>query len=529
MVESNEGPKPLSSPAPLGLMSLKAQAIKNVSATWLALLVQAVVGFFLSPFILHRLGNEAFSVWVLVFALTGYFGLFDCGIRSSIVKYTAAFISTHDHDQLSRYLSTSLAFYTVVGFFVLLLTVSGFFCLHLLFRVPPTLLTSAQILLLLSGASIAVTFPLNVFSGALEGLQKFSWLQLSHIGIALFRACLIVVALLNGGGLLALGTITVALSLLSNLIFMGMAWHALPIRLSLGCVDGKAYRNMASYGAFAFAIVGAEKLRFQSDSLVIGALLSATAIAYFSIAARLVEYSSYAVRSMSQIFTPMSSQFHAVGDLESLRRTFLTGNRASAFIIFPICVVLLILGKPIIQSWVGASYVSSYPIVVVLIVPRTLYLAQSTSTRILLGMGRHRLLASVLLLEGVTNLLLSVFLAHRLGIVGVAWGTAIPLACTSLFFLPRHLCRVLDLSLWTFLDRAYRLPLAIALLLAFVLWFLSYIFPTHSAAGLLMQITCGGILYCAVLAWTVLSSEFDASASWHSVVESLTPKRTPLR
>jgi O-antigen/teichoic acid export membrane protein len=510
-------------------MGLKAQAIKNVSATWLALLVQAVVGFFLSPFILHRLGNEAFSVWVLVFALTGCFGLFDCGIRSSIVKYTAAFIATQDHEQLSRYLSTSLAFYTFVGFFVLLVTTVGFFCLHLMFRVPPALLKSARILLLLSGASIAVTFPLNVFSGALEGLQKFSWLQLSQIGIALFRACLIVVALLNGGGLLALGTITVAMNLLGSLIFMGMAWHALPVRLDLGCVDRKAYRNMASYGAFAFAIVGAEKLRFQSDSLVIGALLSATAIAYFSIAARLVEYSSYAVRSMSQIFTPMSSQFHAVGDLESLRRTFLTGNRASALIIFPLCVVLLILGKPIIQSWVGATYVSTYPIVVVLIVPRTLYLAQSTSTRILLGMGRHRLLASVLLLEGVTNLLLSVFLAHRLGIVGVAWGTAIPLACTSLFFLPRHLCRVLDLSLWTFLDRAYRLPLGIALLLASALWFLSHAFPPRTVVGLLLQITGAGILYCGALAWSLLGSGFDPCASSDAVVESLSAKRTPVR
>jgi hypothetical protein len=116
-----------------------------------------------------------------------------------------------------------------------------------------------------------------------------------------------------------------------------------------------------------------------------------------------------------------------------------------------------------------------------------------------------------------------------LGIVGVAWGTAIPLACTSLFFLPRHLCRVLDLSLWTFLDRAYRLPLSIALLLAFVLGFLSHVSPTHSAVGLLMQITGGGLLYGAGLAWTLLRSRFDASASWRGVVEPLTPKRSPLR
>jgi O-antigen/teichoic acid export membrane protein len=505
-------------------MSLKAQAIKNVSATWLALLVHAIVGFFLSPFILHKLGDEAFSIWVLVFAVTGYFGLLDFGIRSSIVKFTAGFIATHDEAQLSRYLSTSFSFYTVVGLLVLLFTVGAFFWLDFLFRIPAALLRSARILSLMSGATIAAAFPLTVFSGALEGLQKFTWLQLSQIGVALLRALLIVAALLTGGGLLAVGMVTVAISLLSCLVIAYMGWRALPVRLNLWRLDGKAFRKMASYGALSFAIIGAEKLRFHSDSLVIGGLLSSTGIASFSIAARLVEYSSYAVRSMSQIFTPMSSQFHAVGDLERLRRTFIAGNRASAFIIFPLCVVLVILGRPIVEAWVGARYVSSYPILVLLIVPRTLYLAQSTSTRILLGMGRHRLLASVLLLEGIVNLLLSMFLVRRFGIVGVAWGTAVPLACTSLLFLPRHLCRVLDVPLWTFLDRAYRKPLMMGLLLTAGLWFVSYTFPIHTVVGLLLQIAGGGILYCAGLAATLLRSGFRRPASWHALVELLASK-----
>jgi hypothetical protein len=38
-------------------MSLKLQAVKNVTATWMGLAIHAVVGFFLSPFILHRLGD----------------------------------------------------------------------------------------------------------------------------------------------------------------------------------------------------------------------------------------------------------------------------------------------------------------------------------------------------------------------------------------------------------------------------------------------------------------------------------------
>src|SRR5208282_2465598 len=75
-------------------LPLKAQALRNISSSWFGLATNLVVGFFLSPFILHHLGDDAFGLWVLVFSLTGYYGLFDFGIRSSIVRYVAQYKAT---------------------------------------------------------------------------------------------------------------------------------------------------------------------------------------------------------------------------------------------------------------------------------------------------------------------------------------------------------------------------------------------------------------------------------------------------
>ena len=46
--------------------NLKAQAARNIGSNWLGLAVAILVGFFLSPFILHKLGDEAFGLWILV-------------------------------------------------------------------------------------------------------------------------------------------------------------------------------------------------------------------------------------------------------------------------------------------------------------------------------------------------------------------------------------------------------------------------------------------------------------------------------
>ena len=126
-----------------------------------------------------------------------------------------------------------------------------------------------------------------------------------------------------------------------------------------------------------------------------------------------------------------------------------------------LCAILILLGRPLIEAWVGEQYVASYYVLVLLIIPRSLYLAQSVSTKILLGMGRHRALATILLFEGCANLCLSFLFVRRWGILGVALGTAIPLMCTSLAFLPRHLCRILGISVREFLTRAYALPLSL--------------------------------------------------------------------
>src|SRR5881296_1332909 len=98
----------------------KVEIIKNVGSSWFALGVNIVVGIFLSPFILHRLGDAAFGIWVLIFSITGYYGLFDLGIRSSVVRYVSRFAATNKRQEIAKLINTSLFSYTCVGIFAFL-------------------------------------------------------------------------------------------------------------------------------------------------------------------------------------------------------------------------------------------------------------------------------------------------------------------------------------------------------------------------------------------------------------------------
>jgi O-antigen/teichoic acid export membrane protein len=488
-------------------MSLKTRALKNVASSWGGLAVNIAVGFFLSPFILHHLGDEAYGLWILIFSLTGYYGIFDFGIRSSLIRFVSKFQATGDKEELARLINTSLFTYSCLCLVMLIPTVLGSFYVDRLFKIPTAFLRDARILFFMVGCSLALGFPLGMSGGILEGLQRFYLLNWTNIVGTIVRAILIVLVLRRGYGLLTVAFITISLPLVVSVIRFVIAQRFLAIRYAWRYVDRHSLQQVANYGSVTFMIIVAARLRFKSDAVIIGSFLSAAAITHFSIGARLVDYAGETVSSLAQIFTPMSSQFHATGDYDRLRKIFISGNRACGFVMFPLCVSLIVMGKSVIEAWVGARYVSSYIVLLILLIPATLYNAQSTSNRILFGMSLHKSLAIIALIEGVSNIILSVVLVRPLGIVGDAIGTAIPLLCTALFFLPRHLCRHLDVPLRKFISEAYFYPALLCLPMAFVQLLMQRSFYAHRYPQLIVNLLAGGVVYAAGVLWFIFTRE----------------------
>ena len=480
----------------------KRQILKNVGSSWSALAINVLVGIFLSPFILHRLGDVAFGIWVLIFSVTGYYGLFDLGIRSSIIRYVSKYTATDDREKLTQFVNTALFTYTGIGAFSMVLTALLSSSLEHLFKIPPGMHSQARLLLLMVGASVSLGFPLGVFGGMLEGLQRFYLLNWTSIGATLARAALIVYFLNRGYGLLTVALLTVALPIVSSILRGIVVFRLCPVPLGLQHVDRASFRSMATYGGTTFLVMIAGRLRFRTDELVLGTMMSAVAVTYFNIGSRIVDYAAEFVGALAQIFVPMSSQAEATGNLDRVRKIYIAGNRACAFIMLPLTAILIILGKHIIRIWVGARYVPvSYPVLIVMLIPFALMMSQAASGRVLFGLGKHQTWAAITIIEGIANLILSIALVRPLGIIGDALGTAVPLSFTYLVFLPRHLKKQIGVPIGMFWREAYTLPVLLTLPLVAALWLANRFFYPRNLIQLALEILVTGSIYGIGLLW----------------------------
>lgn len=404
------------------------RVLRNIGTNYLRMIVSVVVGVVLTPVMVHALGDTGYGLWVTIFSLTGYFGLMDQGIRPSLVRYVSRHQAEGDSLALSRTLSSATALYGSVGVLTLLATFVVAANFGRWFGIEAPHLETARIVVLVSGLSLAMGFPLGVFGAALSGLQRYDIANTIGIGILLLRIVAFIVVLRLGGQLVELAWCSLALNVIGHAISLYFVTRLIPdARFSPRHVDGPTLRRIGSYSGFAFVGALATTITFQTDALVITAFMGAAAVTPFALAASLVNQCRQLVYAATWVLSPTASELETRGEKEKLQSMMLLGSRYGVLVSWPVLFALMIFGPNVLTTWVGERFASQSYLITILALPTLIALPQSSASSVLFGISRHRGVVGLSLLNAVVNLGLSLWWVRGFGLAGVAFGTAVPL------------------------------------------------------------------------------------------------------
>ena len=414
----------------------------SVSTRYLAYLVDAVLGLVMLPFNLAHLGMAAYGLWMLTTSFTTYFAMLDLGYGGALVRFVAQYRARRDAGALNEVLSTLSVVYTAIAVVTYLIVLAIAFNLDLFTSLTPEQTATSRMLLLIIGGNVAVRFVFGIYGGVIVGFQRYHLNNLTSIATSLTVAAANVVVLLQGHGLVALVAVTTGVRVLALLVYRLNAYRVFPgLSVRWRLFSTERLREVSGFGVFMLLLDTAYKVNYSTDMLVIGAWIGAPAVALWAPAQRLSELMLRLSNQLSDALFPIVVDCDSGQRAERLRTVFMHGTRLSLATVLPVAGGLALLAHPLLTAWIGPSFTTTTAIVQILAFVVIVRVGAATSTVILKGAGMHRRLTFLVGLMAVGNLALSIALVRPLGLVGVALGTAVPVALIAVCGLVPTACR----------------------------------------------------------------------------------------
>jgi O-antigen/teichoic acid export membrane protein len=490
---------------------LSPSLVKTIARNTISGYARAVVllasGLLITPFLIRYMGTSSYGLWTLVLSVVGYTFLLDVGFSSALVRDVAQRHALNRKEELNEIVSTFLVVYVVIGVVALLFCLGLAFVFPLVFNLGPDQASLGSWLVFIVGAYVATSFPLSIFSSVLQGRQRYDITNGVDTAFLLLRMLLMIAVAVMGLGLVPLALVysgaTVAREIAKTVV---VARLDPDLRISLKSFRPGRIREITTFSIYFFIGNLSFDVVHQSDSLVIGFFLGTTAVALYDIPLRLIRVVRNLTYQFNQVLLPAAADLEARTDADKLRQVVIQGTKITLGITVLLVTALVALGQPFIRLWVGPDFLSAYPVLLVLSYIIIAAALADTVDTYMLATRYQKIAAAVCVANMVVNAAISIVLVQRLGIIGAAIGTAIPITGATAFSVVFS-CRALGLTFWDFVRSAVLAPFVSSLPAGAMYWAMRSWYSPDNWVAIIGEGIVGGLVYLIVFSMTGLSSD----------------------
>ncbi len=420
----------------------KLSLARNVLTGYLGTAVTTLTGFFVTPLLLHFLGDRQFGLWTLLLTIIGYVGLVELGMYATVSKRVAECLAVKDTQRMETVLGTALAIYLALTVAILAAVCLIAPFLGPVFHLPPDLTRAAQQGLVILCLSRCVAFAFMPEAAVLFGAGRLDLITFGSLLITTGASVWNVVQAMRGGSLVMLSATTAISTLLIGLVNVINVRRLFPgLVIHIRCASRPMARELLKFGSrnSLHAIFG--NIAYNSDQIVIGLMMTTSAVANYAVAAKLASMVSVLAARPINVLLPAYSHARAHNDQEREFRLYSQSILLSLVVCMPFTIMGCLLGDRLVRAWVGAGHETAYPVLVVLLLTVLLVQPGNASAMIMNATERNLFLVRAYMVAAPVNLLLSWYLTKTFGLIGPAIGSMTTYLIVDSTLLPFIVCR----------------------------------------------------------------------------------------
>ena len=403
-----------------------------------------VISLIYTPVMLDLLGSSEYGLYNTVSSAISMLSLLSLGLNSGYIRYFSKYKKENDSESIWKLNGLFLIIFMIIGAIALACGLFLSFHLDIIFSEGLTAYEYgiARILMILLTFNLAISFPMSVFSHIISANEKFIFLKVIGIIKTVLSPLVTLPILLMGFRSIAMVSVTLIFSVVTDLIYMYYVVVKLHQRFIFRDFEKGIFISLFSYTAFITVNLIVDQINWNVDKILLGRYRGTEAVAVYSVGYTLYQYYMMFSTSISSVFTPRIHKI--VNDTEGdplLRREKLTDlfirvGRIQYILLGLIASGIFFFGKDFITKyWAGDIYEDAYYVTLLLVFPASIALIQNIGIEIQRAQDKHKFRALVYLCMAIVNIGLSVVLCQKYGPVGSAVGTAISLVIANGFIM----------------------------------------------------------------------------------------------
>ncbi|MDP2071931.1 oligosaccharide flippase family protein [Methylotenera sp.] len=418
-------------------MSLRRNTIWNLAGSGLPLIAAVA----LIPFTLNRLGNEAFGVLTLIWALIGYFSLFDMGVGRALTYELSKLRVVNNVSEISLTLKAGLMLTLAAGLLgaAVMLILAPYLATSWL-KISPALQQDAMLSFKIAAIGVIPTTITSGLRGALEGLGRFAASNLNKIflGFCMFVLPALSIAL-HGNHLWAI-TLYLVLARLLVLVAATIQLKEYIFAPTTGLIK-KHLKPLVNYGVWVTVTGIVGPLMVYGDRFFVSAVVGAALLPLYAIPQEGLQRLLMIPAALCGALLPQLAALSPQNAAATYQRNY----KRVAVVMFGICLLAALLAYPALAWWLSVEFAkNALPIVLILSVGIWLNSMALVPYTLMHANGNPRLTALFHLFELALYVLALWWLATNFGLIGaaLAWVGRVALDLILLHIAANKLLRV---------------------------------------------------------------------------------------
>lgn len=465
------------------------------------------VGLLLTPFIVKKLGDGEYGLYMLIGSFVGYLMVLDLGLNNTIIRYVSKYRAEKDKISQSNFLSTCIYIYAAMSFFLVVIGLFLFINLDSIFSDSLSVieLSKAKVMFLVLIFNIAITLPGGAFEAICTAYGEFVYPKKMRILRYVVRTIAVVALLYYGGdaiGLVIVDTVMNLSIIISNGYFV---IKKLKVRFKFYSFDQKLINQIFSYSFWIFLVVIVYQFQWKAGQVLLGLKTNTTLVAIYAIGVFLGSYYATFATSISSMFLPKATKmFVGKANGKEISDMSIKIARITLIVLFLILGGFILFGKEFIELWVGATYKNSWVIGLFIMVTLTNSLTQSFLTSILKAMNLYRFKSLTYLLFVTLGLLLGYLLIDEYNEVGLITGVCVGVVISQIV-LNIYFMKKIKFNIVRFYNEVYLKMTVFFGVFLVVGYFINKLFPDYHWVSLFLKLVMFTIIYLFVTYFSLMN------------------------